>query len=796
MASSRPARPISQPGSPPSALLERLIVAAVAGTLLTSFQAEAQVQETPPSDALRFDTRVLVTPERGETPRLLVPASTVALEARSLPLLPIARTSELVSFLPGFQVLQTQPYASGPPLASARGFFGGGEAEYILLLVDGVPIADAESGLIDWSLVPTASVRRIEAFRGPGASLYGDAAIGGVIQVLTDRSDSGGQATASGGSFGTVVGDASYGRRGSPVNFLISGSALRSAGAWAHGARKEFVATGGADGRVGDVLWRWTASGNDRDREDPGVRRADQLATDAFGSEALFRFDRVDRNVFNTAFTLARAGTGWQHHARVHATTRNEDLVRTILLAPGLGDRRARDLSTVAVGGSVETDRTFSVARRQTTLRFGLDLSREHADTGYRSVSGSGVTGPVAGSNVGRRLRAGAFVLTNWDVAPRVRVSGSVRWDRIADDFSGLSTDASHEAWSPRVGATVLLDRERSISLFSQVSRAFKAPTVNQLFDPRPYPDFRGGTFTISNAALEPQRVTNAEAGVSGGTRLRWSALAYRMEARHEIDFDIRTFSYANIGESRHTGFEIEGAGTFWTRVQPSVAYAFSRVTETARDEQLKNIPRHAVSASVNVDLPWATSVFARYRRTAGAFLDDENRFSIDGPSTVDLRVRRRVGQHTIFFDALNVTDNRSQEYGYTLADLQGRVVQYLVSRAPARPEGRADGLLLRQPGITVPAPGHTRRQLGNTPAKPHGARSMAVRPGAVRALPFGLDTPAARFMIARDAARLRRSRDGSDAGLSVHFRRPLKQAAQVFPAGSHGPYGSGRCFS
>ena len=69
------------------------------------------------------------------------------------------------------------PY-DGRPVVSARGFFGGSEAEYVRLLIDGVPSGDVESGLIDWSRLPLAAIRRVEAARGPGASFYGDAAIG------------------------------------------------------------------------------------------------------------------------------------------------------------------------------------------------------------------------------------------------------------------------------------------------------------------------------------------------------------------------------------------------------------------------------------------------------------------------------------------------------------------------------------------------------------------------------------------------------------------------------------------
>src|SRR5439155_15110442 len=99
---------------------------------------------SPAADAAgtpRFDVEVVVTPERAETPRALVPAATVLIDATTLASLPAAHPSEIVSFLPGFSVARPQFYA-GRPVVSARGFFGGGEADYIRLLVDGVPVSD------------------------------------------------------------------------------------------------------------------------------------------------------------------------------------------------------------------------------------------------------------------------------------------------------------------------------------------------------------------------------------------------------------------------------------------------------------------------------------------------------------------------------------------------------------------------------------------------------------------------------------------------------------------------------
>src|SRR5207237_4944134 len=135
-------------------------------------------------------------------------------------------------------------FYAGRPVVSARGFFGGGEAEYILLLVDGVPVADVESGLIDWSVIPASSIQRIEAFRGPGAALYGDSTVGGVIQILTNQQANGGQLTVAGGSFDTFTADGSYGRVVPAFGFTLSGAARRTGGAFDHSSARQLLGAG------------------------------------------------------------------------------------------------------------------------------------------------------------------------------------------------------------------------------------------------------------------------------------------------------------------------------------------------------------------------------------------------------------------------------------------------------------------------------------------------------------------------------------------------------------------------
>lgn len=646
------------------------------GVLLTPVLALAQ--SPAPSQPGRFETEVVVTAERVETPVAQVPASVIVVTRETLQALPVVQPAEIISFLPGFNLMQGQ-FSAGRPVTSARGFFGGGEAEYVRLLVDGRPVGDAESGLIDWSLVPVAGVKRVEAFRGPGASFYGDAAVGGVIQIITDHASNQAQLSLSGGTFSSFTGDGLFGRKAHGVMVSLSGAARKTDGAFAHSSAREDVGSGSVETTKGGTTYRVSATGQSRRRDDPGSLTVAAFTANPAASDAAFRFDNADRTSYLTMVDVTSVTVPFHPVARFFVDGRSEDAVRTIYLAPGLSDTKARELTSRSVGGTVEGEQSLG---GHGALRAGLDLSRDHLETAYHAFS-NGTTGATLTSAAGARVRVGVFGSATYDPAPRVRLVGAVRFDRV-DDGSFITTSAGlpdKTAWSPRGGITVRLSEKGSVVAFGQVARAFKAPTLDQMFDPRPYPDFRGGSFSISNRRLVPQRMRNVEGGLSGGGRVSWSALAYRMDVQSEIDFDARTFSYANIGESRHVGVEFEAQGNWTARLQPMVSYALVQVTDRSAADtsaQLKNVPKHLVSVGVAFNLPKVVSGTLRVRHTAGGFLDDANALAIVGPTTVDLRVRHNLGRQFIFLDVTNLTDRAYQEYGYTLTDFRGRVVPYV----------------------------------------------------------------------------------------------------------------------
>lgn len=68
---------------------------------------------------------------------------------------------------------------------------GGGVGNRVLLAIDGRPALNSDSGGALWSLVPTNFIDRIEIVKGAFSSLYGSTAMGGVINVITQKPTAG-----------------------------------------------------------------------------------------------------------------------------------------------------------------------------------------------------------------------------------------------------------------------------------------------------------------------------------------------------------------------------------------------------------------------------------------------------------------------------------------------------------------------------------------------------------------------------------------------------------------------------
>jgi vitamin B12 transporter len=99
------------------------------------------------------------------------------------------------------ELLQTQPgveiSSNGGMGSNASIYLRGSNTNQVLVLVDGVRIGSVTSGTTNFGNISLSQIDRIEILRGPASALYGQDAVGGVIQIFTKKGSGNNQVNAS-----------------------------------------------------------------------------------------------------------------------------------------------------------------------------------------------------------------------------------------------------------------------------------------------------------------------------------------------------------------------------------------------------------------------------------------------------------------------------------------------------------------------------------------------------------------------------------------------------------------------
>src|SRR6185369_10587217 len=131
---------------------------------------------------------VTVTATRGERRTGDVPASVSVLDREDIKQSPALVADDLLRQIPTFSLFRRTSSLASHPTAqgvSLRGIGPSGVSR-TLVLVDGVPNNDPFGGWVYWSRIPLESSDRIEVVDGSSSSLYGNYAMGGVINFVTN----------------------------------------------------------------------------------------------------------------------------------------------------------------------------------------------------------------------------------------------------------------------------------------------------------------------------------------------------------------------------------------------------------------------------------------------------------------------------------------------------------------------------------------------------------------------------------------------------------------------------------
>ncbi|HWK88404.1 MAG TPA: TonB-dependent receptor, partial [Longimicrobium sp.] len=575
-----------------------------------------------------------------------------------------------------------------------RGFYGGGEAEYVTLLVDGVPVNAPHTGVADWDLVPLAAVRSVEVLRGGASSLYGDAAIGGVVNVVTGLAPGARHLRASAGGAGAL--DLAAAAAGT-----VGGVPVR---AWANAARADGFREHGERAAHGAGLSATLARGHDaaltlsalhrgRAFDDPGPLTAAELGAGRTASSPLYRFDRTDESLTRVSLHGLRAAGAAHLSVSASGELRDGDVVRTLVLAPGFADTKRRALDQGRLAATALLDAPGPPLPWRGRVMAGAEASATRMRSRYFALlmggedTYAGAPAPARGTpdEAGTGARDAAAAFLRWDLHPtgRVRLSLGGRVDWLRDAWTprapsdpATAAEAEHTAFSPRAGINVRYARgpRHEGSAYANVGRSFKAATPDQLFDRRTIPvPFEPFRITVSNPELRPQHGTGYEAGASHrvalapGAAARLSLAAYHVDMRDELDFDVASFRYVNLGASRHQGVEagVDAAFGRWMGFAAASAQRAEQRRGEHRGRALKAIPGHALAAGVEAPLPADAALALTVTAAGRAWLDDANTRRLPGWTRLDARLTAPVGGVRVWVEGFNLLGREYSTTGY-----------------------------------------------------------------------------------------------------------------------------------
>lgn len=632
--------------------------------------------------------RVTVTASRTETRLGETAASVVVLGADELETAAALAADDLLRQVPGFQLFRRTSSRAANPTAqgvSLRGV-GASGAGRALVLYDGVPLNDPFGGWVYWGRVPREGLRRVEVLRGASSSLYGSGALGGVVQFVP-----------RGANDTQLRFETSYGTQRTPDASLYA-SALR--GRWGLSVSAQTFGTGGyvlvderERGRVDTPAASRNAYG------ELYVRRNFANGLYLFARPSYFGESRRNGTPLQFNRTHVRqlaAGVSWRRpraglfDLRAHASTQVFDQSFTSVAADRASETPTRLQRVPAQGSGLTFQWSRAVGARH-ALVAGFEAS-EARGASDELVYVAGRPTSLVGAG-GRARTAGLYARDAVRLTDRLVVVPGARFDRWRNyraqqttrTLAGTNAPAvlsfgerTETAFSPQLAAVFRVSD--SLALNATFARAFRAPTLNEL-----YRSFRvGNVVTLADETLRAERLTSGEAGlVFTSTRRGLTARAgvflsdvTRPVANVTLSVTpaLITRRRQNLGWTRALGFEAEfekRIGNGWT-VSAGYLFADARVADFPADpalegRRLPQVARRQLNFQLRyVPQGYATTFGLQGRASGAQFDDDQNLLRLGGYFTLDAFVSRRLARGVEAFAAAENLTGQRYEVGRT----------------------------------------------------------------------------------------------------------------------------------
>jgi vitamin B12 transporter len=425
---------------------------------------------------------------------------------------------------------------NGGPGSVTSFFLRGQNSVNTVIMIDGVRTQVDGGGNLTVTDLPLDMVERIEVLRGNASALYGEAAIGGVINIMTRRSQGLHKAYANieAGSSETRRASVGYGGAADDLNYDFQAGKNYTKGLSAIDASVKPNANPDRDGSettFGNVRFEKRlnadrqlglrlnakSTNTDFDSESGSANDTHRYKTRTEGANLFWR-ERISEQ------WLSQLDFSYAHFA--NDSLKNNTVALSWLRTPN-GEYRGRQ-------NSLRWFNTYAL-QPTSTLNFGLD----HSDESYEQLNTYAAKRKLMGYFAGLNHKQDRWT---WQFNAR---HDSVSLDRTA---SGAAASKDNTASSYLLGLGYALTSQWRAT--ASVSTGFRTPTADELMG-------YGGTLSLS-----PEKHKTEELGVTFQHSQTLTRLVYfRTRSENAITWtgggNCYADCYTNIGETRNQGLEL-----------------------------------------------------------------------------------------------------------------------------------------------------------------------------------------------------------------------------------------------
>jgi len=568
--------------------------------------------------------------------------------------------AELLEQVAGLQIRRWGGLGA-PALPSVRGSSAG----QIAVLVDGLPLSDAQDGAVDLSSLPLDRYERVEVYRGAAPARFGGAGAAGALNLVTRTGAA--ARRASWLQWAGAHGEAGLRVEGGDRAAHVILHARRADNRFAFRNHNQTFGNPGDDfddvrrnawfREGGALLTGAWERGGWRARLAAGALRRDAGRPGPVGGYESPHADlRLDRYDLRLSLSDRGGALALDLDARRSDERLRDEGSEVGWDPPGTTDSRGDHL-----GGRLSWRFDGAAADARWSGRLGAEWRRQRFDWRHADLADPRRERRTVGAFAGASLA--------WP-GPRLTLSPAWRWQRLEDDFppvpawpglpeEPLAAPHVHEKPSPSLGVAwdALPGR---LLVEAHWAAAYRAPTWVELFG------HRGGV--DGNRELRPEELVTRDVSVfwrpSPATRLRLAWFATEVEQGilwvRNSQFTSRA---ANTGRTRATGLEAEGVadlgrwGRGWANL--TVLDAVDRGDDPIyAGKALPYLPDLAASAGWELDRgDWSWGV--RWLHESASYRDRYNSEPDRTParSLVHLTVSRVWhGDHVLGGDAARLT--------------------------------------------------------------------------------------------------------------------------------------------